>query len=90
MISKFPRAIADGMDTPETFLTRAEAKTFGATRYVTGRPCRKGHKSERLVSNGLCVQCESERLAAYARENPDFARDKTRRARARRVAEMCA
>lgn len=36
---------------------RHKARTLGAIRYVTNRPCCRGHISERLVSNGSCIQC---------------------------------
>ena len=42
-------------------VTRATAIARGQKRYYTGRPCRNGHVSERLVSNGVCVECELER-----------------------------
>lgn len=34
------------------------------TRYFTGRPCPRGHISERMVSNRECVTCLRERTAA--------------------------
>lgn len=35
----------------------AEAKANGFIRYLTGRPCNKGHVCERLVSDRSCVEC---------------------------------
>jgi len=37
-------------------ITRAEAKEQGLKRYFTGKPCKHGHVSERLVS-AQCVEC---------------------------------
>lgn len=31
------------------------------TRYISKKPCLKGHVGERLISNRSCVQCERER-----------------------------
>lgn len=36
---------------------RQVAKEKGLTRYFTTRPCKKGHSTERMVSNGRCVAC---------------------------------
>ena len=38
---------------------RAEARARGASRYVTGLPCKLGHLTERYVSNGICVECKA-------------------------------
>jgi hypothetical protein len=40
--------------------TRAEAKKFKAGRYYTGKPCVRGHFSERLTSTGSCCECKRE------------------------------
>lgn len=37
--------------------TRQKARELALTRYYTGVPCIKGHVSERLVSNGTCIEC---------------------------------
>jgi hypothetical protein len=34
-----------------------EAFESGKTRYFTGEPCKHGHIAERMVSNGVCVDC---------------------------------
>lgn len=34
-----------------------EAKDQGKTYYSTGRPCRRGHLSQRLVANKGCLEC---------------------------------
>jgi hypothetical protein len=43
-----------------------EAFELGLTRYFTGKPCLKGHISERMISNGSCVEC-LKRATAYKR-----------------------
>lgn len=46
-------------------ILKSEAREIGLSRYFTGKPCPKGHVSERYVSCGHCVECTSE----YAKEN---------------------
>jgi 5-methylcytosine-specific restriction endonuclease McrA len=50
-------------------VTRAEAKAAGSKRYFTGRPCRKGHLSERYVSKGTCSTCAQTLSAKRYSEN---------------------
>ena len=38
-------------------ITRTEASRAGLTRYFSGNYCRHGHRAERMVSNGVCVEC---------------------------------
>lgn len=38
-------------------VSRQEAIKKGLTRYYTGKPCPKGHDSERFVSGHNCVRC---------------------------------
>jgi hypothetical protein len=38
-------------------LTRKEAKAAGLKFYETGKPCIRGHLSQRRVSSGHCVDC---------------------------------
>ena len=40
-------------------ITRKEAKEFGLKRYYTGKPCKWGHISERLMMGG-CIECRRE------------------------------
>ena len=47
------------------------AKQAGATRYFTGKPCKRGHVAERLVSTRTCVDCHAENQAAYRVAHPD-------------------
>jgi len=43
-------------------VTRAAAREGGLDRYFTGKPCKHGHTSQRLASNGVCVSCDAERV----------------------------
>lgn len=38
-------------------VTRKAAKAAGAKRYFTGKPCPKGHISERYTVKGTCIAC---------------------------------
>lgn len=42
-------------------LSRAEAIREGKTRYFTGKTCKHGHVSERMVSTKTCVTCKADR-----------------------------
>lgn len=48
----------------------AEARSVGATRYFTGKPCPNGHNVERRVSNWKCVQCSRDEHSAMIRNDP--------------------
>ena len=41
--------------------TARQAFDSGEKRYFTGVPCLHGHVSQRMVSNGMCVECLRER-----------------------------
>lgn len=38
-------------------VSKKEAASKGLKRYFTGKPCKRGHVLERLVSTGSCVSC---------------------------------
>lgn len=38
-------------------MTRLEALERGEVYYSTGKPCRRGHNSDRFASNGSCREC---------------------------------
>ena len=46
----------------------SEARTRERARYFTGRPCKRGHISERY-SFGGCVECDNERKRAWIGQN---------------------
>ena len=37
--------------------TRKEALKAGAPLYYTGKLCSRGHRAQRLASNGTCTEC---------------------------------
>ena len=41
-----------------------------AKRYFTGKPCKKGHVSERYTSTSACCECERSRTLADYHKNP--------------------
>lgn len=41
-------------------VTRAEAKAAGLTRFFTGKPCERGHLSERYTNAPNCIECLKE------------------------------
>jgi hypothetical protein len=40
-------------------------------KYFTGKPCKRGHVAERLVSTRGCVECQREAMRAWVAANPD-------------------
>lgn len=38
-------------------VTRRDAIASGLSRYFLGKPCRRGHLTERYTTSGLCVEC---------------------------------
>lgn len=48
-------------------IDRKQAHERGLVRYFTGFPCRKGHVTERYVSNGVCSGC----LKAFSKFAPN-------------------
>lgn len=49
-------------------IPRAEASKKGLKFYFTGKPCKRGHVSERYVANGRCMACAAEHYL----ENKDY------------------
>lgn len=39
---------------------RQQAKSQGKIRYNSGKLCKQGHNSDRLVSTGKCIKCKNE------------------------------
>lgn len=50
----------------------SDARDAGLKRYFTGKPCKRGHISERLVSNQGCLACSAEKRAKHRRERPEI------------------
>lgn len=72
------------------FVSHKAAKAAGGTLYYTGKPCKRGHVSERYVSNLSCVVCvracsqlqhqkNPKRVGEYFRRNPEAKRTANRR-----------
>lgn len=55
----------------DTLISRAEAAAAGLRFYFTGRPCRRGHVSKRLVRDAMCHACELARHARYHASHRD-------------------
>ena len=53
-----------------TPISRTEAQQQGLTRYFTGKPCARGHISERLTYNWVCAQCNLDHVKARYKKNP--------------------
>ena len=51
-------------------ISNQEAKAQGLLRYFTGKPCARGHVSERLVSNWMCVSCNLYHVKKRYRDDP--------------------
>lgn len=50
-------------------ISREEAKQNGFPTYFTGIPCKRGHLSERYVSNATCKECAYSTMTNW-RKNP--------------------
>lgn len=57
--------------------TRRQAAEAGEKRYYTGKPCAKGHDSQRFTSTGVCIKCASGYVKEY---NKRLNRETTARA----------
>src|SRR6185503_18369991 len=51
----------------EKIVNRLEAAAQGLKKFNTGRPCNKGHNSDRYTSTGNCVACQRE-ISSSARK----------------------
>lgn len=52
-------------------ISRKEAKSLGLKYYFTNKPCKHGHISERIVSNGYCNDCSKKQSRRYAKNNSE-------------------
>jgi|DEB0MinimDraft_10_1074344.scaffolds.fasta_scaffold00191_24 5-methylcytosine-specific restriction endonuclease McrA len=43
-------------------ISKKQAQEQGLKRYFTGKPCKRGHVSERYVSGGVCIECDNNRV----------------------------
>lgn len=56
-------------------MTRVEAKKLGLKHYNTGKPCKRGHNSDRYTVNGGCIGCHSIRDQKWRIEHLDIMRE---------------
>lgn len=67
--------MADDIETQSRpIVTLDDARAAGLKRYFTGKPCKRGHISERQVSNLTCMKCADEQHSAWRAENPEINR----------------
>lgn len=59
--------------------TRKEAKDSGLTVYYTGKPCRRGHLSERRTSNWACIECDNLMSRNFRKKNPELVKEYKRK-----------
>ncbi|MGZ8924547.1 MAG: hypothetical protein ACXW2E_01560 [Nitrososphaeraceae archaeon] len=59
-------------------ISRSKAKIKGLLYYYTGKPCKHGHLSKRLVSNCICMECNSIHQKQQYKDNPDKFSNKAR------------
>lgn len=65
-------------------ISRKDAKAQGLTRYYTGKPCLRGHVSERKVAGFACLICSRAAWLAYAKQKPSRVRVHQKRAARKR------
>ena len=58
---------------------RDTAREKGLKRYFTEEPCPRGHVADRYVSTGGCVRCVLDAYSAWAKANPELAKENTKR-----------
>lgn len=52
-------------------ISRKEAIQLGLRTFFTGKPCKNGHVSERVVSTYRCVECKRSWEQQWRKDNPD-------------------
>lgn len=52
-------------------VSRKDAKAAKLIKYYTGKPCKHGHLTDRLVSNKKCTECNIQQKNAWRIANPD-------------------
>ena len=75
------------MSTPESTISRKDARILGLVYYFTGLPCIHGHVAKRRVTTAFCSDCgRSDKLRAYYRAYAlKRRRDPKLRAEAKRI-----
>ena len=59
-------------------ISKNDAAALGYSRYFTGKPCLRGHISERQTANSTCIECRNETVRKQRAENPEKYREKGR------------
>jgi hypothetical protein len=59
-------------------ISRIDALALGRTGYFTGKPCSKGHVSERLVHNSTCRACGVEATRRWISKNSERFKEKAK------------
>lgn len=62
------------------FINRREARELGLKRYFSGAPCKHGHVSERLISNGRCLECDRNSKRDFLSTNRETVQNRKREA----------
>jgi hypothetical protein len=60
-------------------MERSVARQLGLKHYSTGRPCKRGHIADRLVSKATCCACKSIDNKNWAKENPEKQKESSRK-----------
>lgn len=58
------------MEDGPALITREQAIARGLRRYFTGKPCRRGHASERTLA-GVCLACSRKSQKRWLEANPE-------------------
>lgn len=64
-------------------ISRAEARAAGLPRYFTGKPCKRGHISERRTTGGNCLTCHRKQIDEWHKNNPEKVAAKHKKHRAK-------
>ncbi len=62
-------------------ITRSQALAQGLRQYYTGKPCKRGHLSERSTNKSMCLECDRLRKALLYQDPVYVDRLNTRRRR---------
>lgn len=72
-------------DSSHALISRKDAMAQGLKHYVTGKPCKRGHVGNRLVSTLQCCECLLIRLRDWRVNNREESRARDRKWRAENV-----
>lgn len=66
-------------------ISRKEAIERGLKRYFTGKPCKRGHVAQRIISSWYCLECRAEKTGKIYRHLDANEGGERRQARALRL-----